>query len=484
MGEGPQGAHKARRKAIRRKVQRRHDRFYKHCSHWSFSSEGGGTTPPIRWHRERWILAATVTLMTLLSAVAIPSWANAMKRVVPPPHTIVPLELPTLPPQAQKPLPTSWRTVKVQPGQTLSDIFQAQGLGFGDVQRALDATTDSSALRDVHPGDILAFQIGTQGNLEALRFDSDPAHRVTLHFDGASVTRTVLERTYGLRRHIAHAVIDHSLSTAAAKAGLSQAVMVQLTHIFRNKINFSRDIRAGDSFTVIYNAVYLNGAYQHAGNVLAVEFNNRGHLYTAYRYTLPNGHVGYYSQDGRPLSVSLLRTPVKYTRVSSSFGWRMDPVLHSRHLHAGVDLAAPKGTPIHAASSGVITTHRWVHGYGRYICVKLNSTYSTCYAHMSGYAKGLHKGSHVRQGEVIGYVGMTGYATGPHLHFEVRVHGKPVNPLTVTMPKPQPLPSGLLAKFRQHTKPLLARIERLHDNLRLAKAARIHDESTHTTHAG
>ncbi|HEX7341369.1 MAG TPA: peptidoglycan DD-metalloendopeptidase family protein [Rhodanobacteraceae bacterium] len=483
MSEGQRGGHKARRQAIRRKVQRRHDRFYERCSHWSLPGENTGAGRPIHWHREHWVLAATVALMTLLSAVAMPSWANAMKRITPVPHTIVRLSLPALPPPSQTPSQLPWRMVEVQPGQTLSDIFKAQGLGFSDVQRALDASTDSTALRNIRPGDLFAFRIGHLGKLVALRFDADPTRVITLHFDGAIVTRTVLTRTYELRQHIAHGVIEHSLSAAAAKAGLSNAVMVQLTHIFHDKIDFRRNIRAGDRFTVIYNAVYLNGSYQHAGNVLAAEFMNRGHRYTAYRYELPDGHVGYYSIDGRPLSVSLLRTPVKYTRISSPFGWRFDPVMHREQLHAGVDLAAPMGTPIHAASRGVITVHRWVHGYGRYICIKLNSVYSTCYAHMSRYAPKLHDGSHVTQGEIIGYVGMTGFATGPHLHFEVRVHGKPVNPLTVTMPKPKPLAPSLLAGFKQHTRTYLARIQLLHHRIKLAKAMEHADAAT-VVHAG
>lgn len=481
MGEVQRGTHHTRREAIRRKIQRRHDRFYERCSHWSLSGDGGAQ--PIRWGRERWILAGTIALMVVLSALAIPSWANAMKRTTPPRHTIMALPLPALPPEPHHAKPVAWRNVRVQRGQTLSDIFQAQGLGFTDLKRALDATTDSGVLRTIRPGQVFAFRIGTHGALQGLRFNTDATHRVTLHFNDAGVTRSVDESSFALRQHIAHGVIEHSLSAAAAKAGLSQAVMVKLAHVFKGKINFSRDIRAGDSFTVIYNAVYSDGAYLHAGNVLAAEFNNNGHHYTAYRFTRPDGHVGYYSQDGRPLSVSLLRTPVKYTRVSSAFGWRVDPVLHERHLHEGVDLAAAKGTPIHAASRGVITVHRWVHGYGRYVCVKLNSTYSTCYAHMSAYAKHLGVGSHVDQGEVIGYVGMTGYATGPHLHFEVRVDGKPVNPMTVTMPKPKPLPTQLMAKFEQHTRPLLARIERLDTNIQLAKT-RSRDDSVPASHAG
>ncbi|HEX7338483.1 MAG TPA: peptidoglycan DD-metalloendopeptidase family protein [Rhodanobacteraceae bacterium] len=468
---------------MRRKVHHCHDGFYKHCKHWSLPTDEAPTAQPIHWHREHWALAGTVALMTLLSAVAMPSWANAMRRSAPTTRVVMPLDLPPLAATTVKPEVAAWKDVTVKPGQTLYDIFKAQGLGFSAMQQALTASKATSSLHNLRPGDTLSFRLGAQGALEALRFDADDEHLVTLAFDGANVTRHVQERSFELRQHVARGVIASSLSAAAAKAGLSNAVMVQLTHIFQHKINFRRDIRAGDSFTVIYNAVYRDGEYQHAGNVLAAEFVNGGHRYTAYRYSLPDGHVGYYSQDGRPLSVSLLRTPVKYTRISSPFGWRVDPVLHARHLHAGVDLAAPKGTPIHAASRGVITVHRWVHGYGRYICIKLNATYSTCYAHMSRYVKGLHDGSHVTQGEVIGYVGMTGFATGPHLHFEVRIHGKPVNPLTVTMPKPKPLAPALMAGFKQHTQPLLARITRLDNNLELAKA-RTRAGAIRTNHAG
>src|SRR5690625_1059337 len=172
MGEGQQGAHESRRQAIRRKVQRRHDRFYKHRSHWSFANADEAAPQAIHWHRERWILAATVALMTLLSAVAIPGWANAMKRVAPPPpHTVMPLSLPALSPQSGDTKPTPWKQVRVHSGQTLSDIFQSLGLGFSDVQRTLDAADQSSVLRNIHPGDTFAFQIGKHGQLEALRFE-------------------------------------------------------------------------------------------------------------------------------------------------------------------------------------------------------------------------------------------------------------------------------------------------------------------------
>jgi murein DD-endopeptidase MepM/ murein hydrolase activator NlpD len=291
---------------------------------------------------------------------------------------------------------------------------------------------------------------------------------VVLRFADGDVTRQVQERHVERREHIAHGVIHSSLFGAASRAGLSDAMVVKLADVFKYDIDLAREVRAGDSFTVIYDDVWRDGAYLHAGNILAAEFNNRGHRFTAFRFQKPDGSFGYYSEDGRPLERALLRTPLKFSRISSRFGMRMDPVLHKRHLHAGVDLAAPTGTPIHAAGNGVITIRGWVRGYGRYIRIRNTPAYSTGYGHMSRFAPGLHVGSHVHQGQVIGYVGQTGWATGPHLHYEVRIHGRPVNPLTVTMPKPKPLPSKLLAQFKQQAQPFMARIDAIDANVRLA----------------
>lgn len=481
MSEGHHGAHKSRRLAIRRKVQHRHMRFYRRCSHWSFAQQEAAQ--PLRWHRERWVLAATVALMTLLSAVAIPSWANAMKRTsVPPPRTTMSLGLPTLPPEAgSKAPPPAWQKVEVKPGQTLSDIFQSQGFGFSEVQQALDASDHATALRNLHPGDSLYFLQGQQGQLEGFRFDDSPTERVTLNFDSGKATRTVAARELEHRQQVAHGVIRSSLFGSATKAGLSEAMVVKLADVFKYDIDFIKDIREGDRFTVIYDTVYRDGSYLQAGHILAAEFYNRGKRHTAYRYTLPNGDTGYYTEDGRPLRTSLLRTPVKFTRISSRFTRaRKHPILGYTRAHKGVDYASPKGTPIHAAGNGTISMHGWVHGYGRYIRIKHNSTYSTGYAHMSGFAKGLKVGSHVQQGQVIGYVGMTGLATGPHLHYEVRIHGNAVNPLTVTLPKPKPLAPKLLAGFKQQTAPMLARMQRVDANIKLAKAASSQDKKSGT----
>jgi murein DD-endopeptidase MepM/ murein hydrolase activator NlpD len=470
MGEGERAAHAARRQAIRRKAQRRHMHFYSRCAHWSFCHDAQAR--PLRWRRERWILAATSLLLTLLSAVVIPAWASAMKPVpAPPVREVLPLTLPVLQVQQQTPAVEDWRRVRVRPGQTLSDIFLAQGLGFADVQRTLDAGKDASALRNIHPGDEFSFLLGSDGNLQGLRFDRDAAHRVTLRFDRDAVTEAVQARALEQREHVAHGVITGSLFGAAARAGISEGMIVKLADVFKYDIDFIKDIRAGDSFTVIYDDVYRDGAYLHEGDIIAAEFFNQGKRYTAYRFKQADGSIAYYSEDGRPLRKSLLRTPVAFTRISSRFSLaRKHPILGYTRAHTGVDYAAPKGTPIHAAGDGVITFRGREHGYGNFVIIRHNATYSTAYGHMSRFAKGERVGEHVRQGEVIGYVGMTGLATGPHLHYEVRVNGKQRNPLTMTMPKPQPLAPKLLAQFKQQMQPMLARLKTIDNNVRLARA--------------
>jgi murein DD-endopeptidase MepM/ murein hydrolase activator NlpD len=244
--------------------------------------------------------------------------------------------------------------------------------------------------------------------------------------------------------------------------------------VFKYDIDFIKDLKKGDRFTVVYDDIYRNGKYSGGGNIIAAEFVNDGHRYTAYRFKEPDGSVAYFSQDGRPLRKGLLRTPVAFTRISSSFGMRHHPILGYNRLHKGVDYAAPTGTPIHAAGDGVITFRGRSHGYGNLITIRNTSKYTTAYGHMSRFASGLHVGSRVTQGDVIGYVGQTGMATGPHLHYEVRVNGQPENPLTVTMPKPEPLSTKLMADFRAQTAPMVARIQMI-DNA-TQRLARVNDD--------
>ncbi|HUH56666.1 MAG TPA: peptidoglycan DD-metalloendopeptidase family protein [Rhodanobacter sp.] len=472
MAEDNRGARLARRQAICRKAQQRHSHFYERCAHWSFNRSG--EVEPISWHRERWVLAGTAMLITLLSGFIMPAWASAMRpSPLPEVHALLPLAVPEITPRTTVPEQDNWQSVRVQPGQTLSDIFADRGLSMTDLQAVMDAAGGaSSALHSIRPGQEFDFLQDNDGSLDGFRFEKDAASRATIRLDGVQPTLAVQKRDMDVREQVAHGVISSSLYASAGQAGMDGAMVGKLADLFKYDIDFVQDLRAGDRFTVIYDDVYRDGQRYGHGDIIAAEFVNQGKRYTAYRFKKANGEFGWFSEDGRPIEKSFLRIPVDFTRISSKFTTaRMHPILGRMRAHKGVDYAAPSGTPIHAAGDGVIKYHGWERGYGNFVVVQHSKTISTAYGHMSRFVKGQHVGEHVRQGEVIGYVGMTGLATGPHLHYEFRVNGVQRNPQTVTLPQPQPLPAAQLAKFKaQVVKPQLARLEALDSRMRLARS--------------
>lgn len=472
MADEHQGARLSRKQAISRKAQRRHSRFYESCAHWSFNRSG--EVEPIRWHRERWVLAGTALLITLLSGFIMPAWASAMRPApVPEVHALLPLALPKLAPAyATAPTVDDWQVVRVQPGQTLSDIFTGRGLSMTDLQRVLDTAGDArTALHNIRPGEEFDFLLSSDGSLKGFRFDQDQASRAIVRLDGAHPTVSFEKRDMDLREQVAHGVIRSSLYAAGDQAGMNAAMVGKLADLFKYDIDFVQDLRVGDSFTVIYDDIYRDGVRYGEGNIIAAEFINQGKRYTAYRFKKADGDYGWFSEDGRPIQKSFLRIPVDFTRISSTFSAaRMHPILGRMRAHKGVDYAAPTGTPIHAAGDGVIKFRGWMNGYGNFVIIQHSNSISTAYGHMSRFANE-HVGEHVRQGQVIGFVGMTGLATGPHLHYEFRVNGVQRNPQTVTLPKPEPLPAAQLAKFEsQVVRPQLARLTELDARIKLARA--------------
>lgn len=445
----------------------------------NMNQEGKGGNAPADWrqHAQRlmhkhlrhdrrllWSLCTVVACM--VGVTMLPARADNA-RLDPSDMISMPLSVPQLAngsemPELQAP---AWQTVTVEPGQTLSQIFDSLGLGYTALNRIIANPEDASALRNLHPGDELSFRLHDDGSLQSMRFDRSADTRVVLSLDDEQVHEQIVQRHVERRVHAGQATINSSLFAAGADAGMSEAMVIELAEVFKYDIDFIKDIRKGDHFSVIYDDVWRDGEKLYPGHILAAEFYNRGHRYTAYRFNLPDGSFAYYDEDGRPLQRALMRTPVKFTRISSRFRLhRKHPILGYTRAHKGVDYAAPRGTPIHAAGNGRIVFRGRAHGYGNFVIIKHNKKYSTAYGHMNHFAKGEHVGSYVRQGQVIGYVGMTGLATGPHLHYEVRVRGHQVNPLTVTMPKPKPLPDSLLAKFKVSIGSRLARLKTLDSN--------------------
>lgn len=265
-------------------------------------------------------------------------------------------------------------------------------------------------------------------------------------------------------------IITNSLFRAAQQAGLSDATALAIAEIFAWDIDFVLEIQPGDTFTVTHEALTQDGEPVGDGDLLAVEFVNAGRRFRAVRYVDPEGRAGYYTPDGQSLRKAFLRAPVEFSRISSQFNlYRRHPVLNRIRAHRGVDYAAPIGTPVRAAGDGRVRFVGEQGGYGKAIELDHAGGILTVYGHLSRFAKGLSRGDRVRQGEVIGYVGMTGLATGPHLHYEYRVRGVHMNPQTVALPTAEPVPASLLEDFRERTAPLVASLETGASPARLAR---------------
>jgi murein DD-endopeptidase MepM/ murein hydrolase activator NlpD len=255
----------------------------------------------------------------------------------------------------------------------------------------------------------------------------------------------------------AAASIDSSLFQAAEAAGISDNIALKLAAVFAWDIDFVLDIREGDRFTAVYEQVYQDGKHLRDGELLAAEFINNGRVYQAVRFVADGSRVGYFTPSGLPMRKAFLRAPVEFTRVSSVFNpHRLHPILNRIRGHMGTDYAAPTGTPVHAAGDGRVSFAGRRGGYGNAVVLAHGGSISTLYGHMSRFAKQAHVGTFVKQGDVIGYVGMTGLATGPHLHYEYLVNGVHKDPQTVHLQGAEPLPAATLPKFQQATAPLLA----------------------------
>ncbi|WP_249352234.1 MULTISPECIES: peptidoglycan DD-metalloendopeptidase family protein [unclassified Rudaea] len=429
---------------------------------------------PLSWRRRHVVLAGAIVAVLIAAGATIPTWAVAMRDSGSVPRTTLDLPLPTLSPEDaalsaaldhanSDPLTddSAWQVVKVKSGQTLADIFQQQGLNATDLARLLDEPGNASCLRSIHPGDEFAFLNNDDGSLRAIRFDRDDRTRVIASFRTNGIKQIELDRNVERRTQVARGVIDSSLFGAGEEAGLSDAMVLKLANAFGYDIDFAQDLRQGDSFTVIYDDVYREGERLRDGDIIAATFVNKGKRYSAFRFTNSAGETSYYSAEGRPLKKSFLRTPLDFTRITSFFSVaRMHPILGTMRAHKGVDYAAPQGTPIRAAGDGKIAFRGWQPGYGNVVIVQHNAHNTTLYGHMSRFGNA-QVGQHVGQGQTIGYVGMTGLATGPHLHYEFRIDGQHRNPLTVTTLPPEPLPGAELARFRSQTQSMLARLNKL-----------------------
>lgn len=335
--------------------------------------------------------------------------------------------------------------------ETFYDAMRRLDAGHADIMALVTACKPYRDLGKVRGG--MAFRVAMEpgGGVRRLRFDleDDESYLVFERGDDGFATHML---TYPVERRtcVVAGDVESSLYESLLEAGAPSALASKLNDILGWDVDFRRDVRRGDSFRILYEEVYRDGEFVRTGPILACEYVNRGETHRGFRFTDDDGRPGYYDADGRNLEKQLMRAPVEYSRISSGFSpRRFHPVRKRWAPHWGVDYAAPVGTPVRAAGSGVVVAATSKQGNGRYIHIRhTNASYETFYLHLSRYAKGIKRGAKVRQGQVIGYVGATGWATGPHLDYRVKVDGRWRNPRTLKLPPAEPLGGDALVAFR------------------------------------
>jgi murein DD-endopeptidase MepM/ murein hydrolase activator NlpD len=328
--------------------------------------------------------------------------------------------------------------------------MQQAGVSPLDIHNIVQATREVFNFKKVQPGQKYSVYAGPDGGVDSLRFVVDHEKILNVSKIGDSYEARVDMVPYRIERFVTSAAIDQSIFLSLQRMGADPELAVRMAAIFQWNIDFFKDIHKGDTFSILYEKkIYETGRIQ-MGDVLAARIVSQGREHNAFRYRSKDGHANYYDEKGRSLQKSLLRAPLEYSRVSSGFSYnRKHPVTHHWKPHLGVDYAAPHGTPVRATGDGVVAAAAYDGSNGNYVKIRHNSRYETYYLHLSRFGKGIRKGARVSQGQVIGYVGATGLATGPHLDYRIKVAGSFVNPRTIELPSKEPVPQGELALFEQ-----------------------------------
>lgn len=361
------------------------------------------------------------------------------------------------------------REERIQRGDTVASLLARLQIDDAQASQVLRNNPQARALYQLVPGKVVRATATADGKLVNLRYLNGgnlvsvdrKGNDLVVKQDAAQLERRVLMKS---------AEIRNSLFGATDAAGLSDSIATQIADIFSTDIDFHRDLRKGDRFSVLYEVFYDRGEPVKTGRVLAAEFVNQGKAYNAVYFSYAENEGGYYTADGKNLRKQFLRSPLEFSRITSGFtNARFHPVLQTWRAHKGIDYGAPTGTRVKATADGVVEMAGRSGGYGNVIVLRHQSKYTTWYGHLSAFAKGLRKGKRVSQGEVIGYVGATGLATGPHLHYEFRINDVHQNPLRVAMPSAPPITPELKPKFEQTAKQYVERL----DLLRTTNLARL-----------
>jgi murein DD-endopeptidase MepM/ murein hydrolase activator NlpD len=351
-----------------------------------------------------------------------------------------------------------WETVTIESGDTLASIFSKLGISSTTTHKIARLNEQTRKLRYIKPGQKIHLLLDEDRNLRKMKYIPDITSTLLIQRDEEqSFSSQIINYQLDAYPVYREGKIETSLFEAAANADIPEDVIMDLVGIFGWDIDFSLDIRSGDRFGIVYEELYKDDLKIRNGRILAAEFVNNGKTYRAVYYTDPKGDSDYFNPEGKSMRKAFLRSPVDFSRISSRFSnKRWHPVLSKWRSHKGVDYAAKRGTPVRASGDGKVIFAGNKGGYGRLIVIRHGGRYTTAYGHLRGYARGIRSGKKVKQGQIIGYVGSSGVATGPHLHYEFRVNGAHRNPLTVKLPEATPVHKTYLSHFKENTQVYLS----------------------------
>ena len=363
---------------------------------------------------------------------------------------------------AEPPALERWIIHQVQPGDTLSAIFSEFEIDKTLLYKIVNSDAEEKSLSNLRPGQRLLFRFTEEDDrLNLLIHEVNTVKSVQFIIEEEQVIAELKEKEVEKRINTATGHITASLFLDGQRAGLTDRTIVEMAGLFNYDIDFGRELQPNDYFAVIYESLYVDGEFLRNGNILAAEFINKGTSYRIVRFE-HDGFTDYYNEKGQSRKKSFIRTPLNFRRISSGFTKaRYHPVLKRWRAHKGVDYAAKTGTPVWATGNGTVKRIERQRGYGKVIYLQHGKKYTTVYGHLSRFKAGLKKGSKVKQGQFIGYVGQTGLATGPHLHYEFRINGKHVDPLSHKLPAADPIKGKKMALFKEQSAPLLEQLEQL-----------------------
>ncbi len=365
--------------------------------------------------------------------------------------------IPAEPPTLKQHLPEQQEVLKA--GDNALVALSRLGFSMAEITDMIAAAKRVHPLKNIRAGQRFVRR-GHAGDMHVY-YHVDAKRLLHLSSNGNGWLAKMESKPISTRSVVIQGEIRDNLFTDAAAAGMDDRTIMNLVDIFAWDIDFARSLRKGDSFRLLLEESFDTEGKVRSNTILIAEFVNQGNVYHAIRFEKSPGRFEYFSSDGKSMRKAYLKAPVKFSRISSRFKLkRRHPILGYTRAHRGVDYAAPSGTPVRAVGDGYVTFAGWKGGYGRYVEIQHNNrNHSTAYAHLRRYGKGIRKGRKVKQGQVIGYVGMSGLATGPHLHFEFRVRGRAVNPLTVKRAPARPVPKSQMARFKAEANEALTRMQ-------------------------